>query len=85
VPMVAGGSRELSQWHQSRSAQQKKTETNSRCPIRLQHVETFPGAACCVAIELPSYKAAPLQALGSKQVGRATKLEDENDYDWGGL
>jgi hypothetical protein len=37
------------------------------------------------ALKLARAKAAPLQALGSKQVGRATKLEDddENDYDWG--
>ena len=31
-------------------------------PIELPHLETFPGAACCLATELPTYKAAPLQA-----------------------
>jgi len=39
------------------------------------------------ALKLARAKAAPLQALGSKQVGRATKLkdedDDENDCDWG--
>jgi hypothetical protein len=34
-------------------------------PIELPHLETFPGAACCQPIKLPSYKAAPLQAFGS--------------------
>ena len=34
--------------------------------IELQRVETFTGAACCQLIELPSYKAAPLQAVGNK-------------------
>jgi len=33
-------------------------------PIELPHFETFPGAACYQPIELPSYKAAPLQAFG---------------------
>jgi hypothetical protein len=33
-------------------------------PIELPHSETFPGAACYQPIELPSYKAAPLQAFG---------------------
>ena len=32
--------------------------------IELPHLETFPGAACCQPIELPGYKAAPLQAFG---------------------
>jgi hypothetical protein len=27
----------------------------------------FPGAACCQPIELPHYKAAPLQALGMRR------------------
>jgi hypothetical protein len=31
-------------------------------PLELPHLETSPGAACCQAIELPSCKAAPLQA-----------------------
>jgi hypothetical protein len=31
-------------------------------PIELPHLETFSGAACCLATELPTYKAAPLQA-----------------------
>jgi hypothetical protein len=30
-------------------------------PIELPHLETFPGAACYQPIELPGYKAAPLQ------------------------
>jgi hypothetical protein len=33
-------------------------------PIELPHLETFPGAACWQPIELPCYKAAPLQAFG---------------------
>jgi hypothetical protein len=33
-------------------------------PIELPHLETFPGAACYQPIELPYYKAAPLQAFG---------------------
>ena len=34
----------------------------------------FPGAACCQPIELPHYKAAPLQALGMRRrVVRSTK------------
>jgi hypothetical protein len=33
-------------------------------PIELPHLETFPGAACYQPIELPCYKAAPLQAGG---------------------
>ena len=33
-------------------------------PIELPHLETFPGAACYQPIELPCYKAAPLQAFG---------------------
>jgi hypothetical protein len=33
--------------------------------IELPRLETFPGAACYQPIELPSYKAAPLQAFGS--------------------
>jgi hypothetical protein len=34
----------------------------------------FPGAACCQPIELPHYKAAPLQALGNRRrVLRSTK------------
>ena len=34
----------------------------------------FPGAACCQPIELPHYKAAPLQALGMRRrVLRSTK------------
>ena len=31
--------------------------------IELPHLETFPGAACYQPIELPGYKAAPLQAF----------------------
>jgi hypothetical protein len=31
-------------------------------PIELPYLETFPGAACYQPIELPGYKAAPLQA-----------------------
>jgi hypothetical protein len=31
-------------------------------PLELPRLETSPGAACCQAIELPSCKAAPLQA-----------------------
>jgi hypothetical protein len=34
-------------------------------PIELPHLETFPGAACYQPIELPCYKAAPLQAVWS--------------------
>ena len=38
-------------------------------PIELPRLKTFPGAACCQAIELPSCKAAPLQAhLGCDDV-----------------
>ena len=33
-------------------------------PTELPHHETFPGAACYQPIELPCYKAAPLQAFG---------------------
>ena len=32
-------------------------------PIELPHLETYPGAACYQPIELPRYKAAPLQAF----------------------
>jgi hypothetical protein len=32
-------------------------------PIELPYLETFPGTACCQPIELPCYKAAPLQAF----------------------
>jgi hypothetical protein len=35
----------------------------NRRPIKLPHLETFPGAACHQPIELPRYKAAPLQAV----------------------
>ena len=35
-----------------------------RRPIELPHLETFPGAACYQLIELPPYKAAPLQGDG---------------------
>jgi hypothetical protein len=35
----------------------------SNWPIELPHLETFPGAACWQPIELPGYKAAPLQAF----------------------
>jgi hypothetical protein len=31
--------------------------------IELPHLETFPGAACYQPVELPGYKAAPLQVL----------------------
>jgi hypothetical protein len=36
--------------------------------IELRAFETFAGAACCQAIELPSDKAAPLQALGERSL-----------------
>jgi hypothetical protein len=57
--------------------------------IELQRLETFPGAACCQAIELPPFKAAPLQALGFViTVGRKIilrggliSIKDEDDYD----
>ena len=39
-------------------------------PIELPQLETFPGAACYQPIELPGYKAAPLQAFGSLNTQR---------------
>jgi len=33
-------------------------------PIELRGLKTLAGAACCKLVELPSYKAAPLQAGG---------------------
>jgi hypothetical protein len=35
-------------------------------PIEMRAAETFAGAACCQLIELRTYKAAPLQALGGR-------------------
>jgi hypothetical protein len=35
--------------------------------IELPHLETFPGAACYQPIELPGYKAAPLQSVRCAQ------------------
>jgi len=53
-----------------------------RRAIELAGLGTFPGAACCQPIELPSYKAAPLQALGTNTPRqRATPFEDEDDYE----
>ena len=40
------------------------------------HAGLCAGAACCQPIELPHYKAAPLQALGKR---RHVPYEDEND------
>jgi hypothetical protein len=42
------------------------------------HAGLCAGAACCQPIELPHYKAAPLQALGRR---RHVPYEDENDSD----
>jgi hypothetical protein len=37
---------------------------------------SFPGAACCQPIELPHYKAAPLQALGMRR-----HVPEKDDYE----
>ena len=53
-----------------------------RRAIELPDLGTFPGAACCQPIELPSYKAAPLQALGTNTPRRrVTPFVDEDDYE----
>jgi hypothetical protein len=41
--------------------------------LELPHLETFSGAACYQPIELPSYKAAPLQAFGPLNTQRVCK------------
>jgi hypothetical protein len=50
-------------------------------PIELRREETFPGAACCKPIELPSYKAAPLQALGNHTSLARNPVEDDDEYE----
>jgi hypothetical protein len=45
-------------------------------PVELPHLETFPGAACYQPVELPGYKAAPLQTFGPlhpQRVGRPSE------------
>ncbi|MFY9984303.1 MAG: hypothetical protein WAK31_06065 [Chthoniobacterales bacterium] len=44
-------------------------------------VGLFAGAACCRLIELPTDKAAPLQALGSATLSRRNPLEYEYEDD----
>ena len=43
--------------------------------------ETFPGAACCQVTELPTDKAAPLQARLPSKSWAAPRIEDNDDYD----
>ena len=63
--MAAGGSREQpSAVLLPNGSVSKMTGYNARSIELLNH-ETFSGAACCQLTELPSYKAAPLQAWSS--------------------
>jgi len=65
--MAAGGSREQAQRLEfNRADRSKEGIAVGRMPR-----ETFPGAACCQVTELPTDKAAPLQAVGgSSNLGR---------------
>ena len=65
-------------------AQRKSTRTlllfgPETQPKELERKQTFPGAACCKPIELPSYKAAPLQAWVSRG---ANPIENEDDDEY---
>jgi hypothetical protein len=59
----------------------------------MAHRETFPGGACCKPVELPPYKAPPLQGgqlrdhadiVQSEDLIRLLEDENEDDdeYDW---
>ena len=59
--LAAGGSRELPNAMFCPSRLFRAAEQRA---LELPHLETFAGAACSQPIELPVYKAAPLQAFG---------------------
>ena len=46
-------------------------------PIELPRLDTCPGVACCQPIELPSYKATPLQRVGLRDTAGAGERSRE--------
>src|SRR5580704_2718535 len=49
--------------------QTQSLAASSSTSATMANLGSFPGAACCKPIELPPYKAAPLQALGVRRRG----------------
>ena len=50
--------------HERRTPNAKREAEFSDTLGAIENQGTFPGAACCLATELPTYKAAPLQGAG---------------------
>lgn len=73
--LLASGSRELPRARNSLLVFLKYGQGCSEQHIEQIYPGSFPGAACCLLIELPTLKAAPLRALATTAFD-----DDENDY-----
>ncbi len=74
--LLASGSRELPRARNSLLVVLKYGQGCFEQHIEQIHPGSFPGAACCLLIELPTFKAAPLRALATTALD-----DDENDYE----